>query len=400
MTSANGRPLLILAALSLLYLLLLASTFNALGQMLPFMLAELHMSWAQAGLGFTLLGVACGLSSLAPAAAIRRLGTSATLWIGAVLLAGGFALLARMQGLLAYQAGTILLGIGFSFCGTVPGVQVISAAFERRATALGVYFTVGSLGAVAGPISVYLVHQSLGGWRAYWWLCAAASLLLGGFAALATREQRAAAEPMADEAAAEASWPVRDAIASPQFWVVVAAYTGCLLVNTTVHGLGFQQLMDHGLGLGAATAWVSAAATVGAVGSGLAGLLGERVDGRRLTMLSLGALALTGASLAVGGGLPALILFAITMGIGLGFSYVGTALLLQQYFGRGRSLELYSVMTLVSTAAAIGPVMGGVVHDRTGSFSSAFAALALVDLVLLGMVAVTRRPQRVVPLTT
>ena len=397
---ARGRPV-VLSALSLLYLLLLASTFNALGQVIPFMLADLHMNWGEAGFGFTLLGVACGLSSLAPAATIRKAGVSTTLWIGAVLLAGGFALLARMQGLLAYEAGTVLLGIGFSFCGSVPGVHVISAAFRRRSTALGIYFTVGSLGAVVGPVSVFLAHQGLGGWRAYWWLCAAASLLIGGFAAWSTRDAAAAPAPAPAPSELEAGgWPVRAAFATPQFWVVVAAYTGCLLVNTTVHGLAFQHLMDGGLSAGAATLWVSAAATVGAAGAALAGVVGERMDGRRLTILSLGALSLTGASLAVGQGWVALTLFAISMGVGLGFSYVGTALLLQQYFGRGPALELYGIMTVVSTVAAIGPVLGGVLHDRTGSFGSTFAALAVVDLLLLGAVALMRRPERAALLTT
>ncbi len=171
---AASRPA-VLAALSLLHLLLLAATFNALGQVLPLMLPELGFSWAEAGFGFTLLGLACGLSSLLPAALVRRLGASATFAIGAGLLAAGFALLATMRGLPAYEAGTVLLGIGFSCCGPVPAVHVISAGFRRRSVALGAYFTVGSLGAVAGPVSVYLVHAQLGGWRPYWWLCAAAT---------------------------------------------------------------------------------------------------------------------------------------------------------------------------------------------------------------------------------
>ena len=62
------------AALSLLYFLASAGTFSSLGVVLPAMVKELNWNWTQAGLGYTFLGVACGLSSLAAAACVRRLG--------------------------------------------------------------------------------------------------------------------------------------------------------------------------------------------------------------------------------------------------------------------------------------------------------------------------------------
>lgn len=398
MTEAGaGRPA-VLVALAALHLLLLASTFNALGQALPFMLDDLKFSWTEAGFGFTLLGLACGLSSLLPAALVRRMGVAATFLLGALLLAGGFALFATTRTLLAYQVGAVLLGVGYSCCGPVPAVHVLSAEFRRRSLALGAYFTVGSLGAVVGPVSVFLVHGHLGGWRSYWWLCAAAALLLGGAAAWVTRGPITASEPTS--APAERGWAVRDAVASPQFWVVVAAYTGCLLVNTTVHGLAFQHLLDRGLAAGPATAWIAGAATVGALGAAVAGIAGERMDGRRLTLLSLGSLGLTGLSLALAGGTASLLLFALSFGLGLGFSYVGTALLLGQWFGERAALELYSVMTVVSTLAAAGPVVGGMLHDRTGSFGSTFMLLAAIDLGLMALVAAMRRPSRAGLVTT
>ena len=81
----------VLGAMSLLYFLLSAGTFNALGVVLPVMVPALGMNWAQAGLGFTLLGVATGIASLVPAILIRRIGVSLTLIAGAILLAIGFS---------------------------------------------------------------------------------------------------------------------------------------------------------------------------------------------------------------------------------------------------------------------------------------------------------------------
>jgi MFS family permease len=388
------RRLFVLAALSLLYFLLMASTFNSLGQVLPSMVPDLGMDWAQAGFGFTLLGIACGVASLLPAMTVRRIGVSLTLGIGALLLFAGFVALAETRSVLVYHVGATLLGLGFCFCGTVPSVHVISTMFERRSTALGVYFTSGSLGAVFGPVFFYVVSELAHGWRSYWVICGVASLVVGGLAMLATRGGgRALKEEAAIDAAPDFSqWTVRAALATPQFWMIVAAYTGCLLVNTTVHSFAFQHLMEHGQTKASATVLISIAALVGAIAAAAAGLIGEKVDGRRLSMLSLGALAITSATLGIGEGSIALGAFAVSMGVGLGFSYVSTAVLMRDYFGGRASLELYSVMTWVSTSAAIGPGIGGIVRDRTGSFSSVFMAIAAIDIVLLLGMAAMRRP--------
>ncbi len=391
----HGRMrIVVLAALSLLYFLLLASTFNSLGQVLPSMVPDLGMDWAQAGFGFTLLGIACGVASLLPALTIRRVGVSLTLGIGAVLLCAGFAALAQTRSVLVYDIGTILLGIGFCFCGTVPSVHVISGMFARRSTALGIYFTCGSLGAVFGPVFFYVVSEIAHGWRSYWLICAAAALGAGGLAMLVTRGGGGAQvkEIAADAIPDPAQWTLRAALATPQFWLIVAAYTGCVLVNTTVHSFAFQHLMERGQSKGSATALISIAAAVGALAAAAAGVIGEKIDGRRLTMLSLGALAVTSASLSIGAGAIALSLFAVSMGVGLGFSYVSTAMLMQDYFGRRASLELYSTMTWVSTSAAIGPGLGGIVRDRSGSFSGVFLGIAAIDVALLLGLLLMRRP--------
>jgi len=392
----QGRTrIVVLAALSLLYFLLMASTFNSLGQVLPSMVPDLGMDWAEAGFGFTLLGIACGIASLLPAMTIRRIGVSLTLGIGALLLCAGFVAMAGTHGVFVYHVGATLLGLGFCFCGTVPSVHVISGMFERRSTALGIYFTCGSLGAVFGPVFFYVVSELAHGWRSYWLICAAASLAVGGFAMLVTRGGGLVRKEAIDLDAAPdlTQWSLRHALATPQFWLIVGAYTGCLLVNTTVHSFAFQHLMEHGQTKGSATALISIAALVGAVAAAAAGVIGEKVDARRLTMLSLGALAVTSASLSVGAGSIALGLFALSLGVGLGFSYVSTAMLMQDYFGRRASLELYSAMTWISTSAAIGPGIGGMVRDRTGSFSSVFMAIAAIDVALLLGVLLMRRPE-------
>ncbi|WP_235037622.1 MULTISPECIES: CynX/NimT family MFS transporter [unclassified Novosphingobium] len=385
---------IVLQALCLMYFLLSAGTFNSLGMVIPSMVQEFGMSWAQAGFGFTLLGTACGIISLAPAWTIRKLGVGRTLLTGTVILFAGFGLLYASTGVMTYYLGTTLLGVGYCFCGTVPAVHVLSSTFKRRSTVLGLYFTIGNLGAVAGPMLFYSSQSAGMDWRAYWMMLALAAVVIGGFSTIVASRLRLAGpeEPGTRSANAPAEWTVRAALGTVQFWIVVGAYTACLAINTTTHGFAYQNLLEHGIAQDRASQLISLSALVCAVGSALAGIVGEKTSARALTMFSLGCLGLSAALLAVADGPLVLILWMIAFGGGLGFSYVSTVMLLQEYFGQKASLELYSIMMAVSTSAALGPALGGAIKDQTGSFSGIFFGLAAVSAVLFCVVAVLRKP--------
>jgi MFS-type transporter involved in bile tolerance (Atg22 family) len=52
--------------------------------------------------------------------------------------------------------------------------------------------------------------------------------------------------------------------------------------------------------------------------------------------------------------------------------------LLLNYYGRERNLELFSTVCLISTFASAGPLLAGALEDRVGSFSPAFLIIAAV----------------------
>ena len=66
------RPWVQLAAFSLVLFLITAATYSSLGVVLPMMVKDEGWNWTEAGLGFTLLGVFTGASSMIPAWLIRR----------------------------------------------------------------------------------------------------------------------------------------------------------------------------------------------------------------------------------------------------------------------------------------------------------------------------------------
>ncbi len=391
MAARPANPWLTFAALSLLFFLVTAGTFNSLGVVLPAMVRELKWNWSQAGLGFTLLGMACGLSSVAAGALVRRIGVTATIAIGGALLIGGFVALALTKGVWVYWMATVVLGVGFSLSSTVPGTYVLTGIFRRRSTALGAYFTIGSLGGVAGPL-LYNAIAPAHGWRTFWWVFAVAAAGLAALAVIVApnRLDVAAADeldaaPGAHSAAAAnaANWTARAALVTPQYYVIVGAYTMYLLINTTVHGFAVEHLIERGVSPRLAASMLSLVAFIGAGASAIGGVAGERIRPKTLLTVCLVVLIVGIIALALARAWPMMAVYAVGVGIGYGLSFVASTMLLLTYFGRRAYLELYSIMCLISTAAALGPALGGRARDAFGNFSGVFFACAFAAFVML-----------------
>jgi MFS family permease len=386
--------------LSLTAFQLTASTFAALGVVLPDMVRDLRLSWTQAGLAFTLMAAACGSSSLAPALLIRRFGVRATLVVGAALMALGFLALATARGALGLFAGAVLCGVGFQMMALIPGTHVLAAAFPRRAFAFGVYFTFNSLGAVAGPWLVWLTRHVLGGdWRLFWQAQIGAVLILGALCAGLVGGRGAYEGPGAnvertDAASSGTSWTVRSATRTPQFAILALAYFAHLLVGAVVGGLSIAHLTQRGVGPTLAGAMLSLEALVQTGGRAVASLLGERVAPRALLLFALACLAVGAAALSVANGYPLMLLYAVGSGLGFGLTALSVSLLLFDWFGREHSLELFSLTCLVGAAAAVGPMLGGVLRDATGSFALTFQIPAIIAAAIFTAVACIHRPLR------
>src|SRR6478735_1317648 len=148
------------------------------------MVAEMGWSWTSAGFGFTLLGFFCGITSAVPASLIRRFGVRANLLAGSVVMGVAFLCLAETDGLLLYFLGASLAGLGFTLLDSVPGTYLLSRLFARPSFPFGLFFTIGGLGGVAGPLIYAQVTAVTGHWRAYWLVMGAAVVMIGVAAAL------------------------------------------------------------------------------------------------------------------------------------------------------------------------------------------------------------------------
>lgn len=404
----NFRRLSLLAGFSLLLFLITASTYGSLGVVLPAMIGELGWSFEKAFLGFSVLGLFTGASSWLPAILIRRIGVRGTLLLGSAVLGVGLLGFAGSESIARYYVGAALCGIGFQMAALIPGTHVLSALYRKRALPFGIYFTFGSLGGVAGPwMALAIMGGTDNDWRIYWLVQAALACVVGVVCAAmvggskwlaeAAHDVDVEVEQEAREAPADArvyrtahEWPVKAALRTPQFYVLVAAYFTHLLTGVTVASVSVSHIGEIGVAAGMAAA---AAAAIGAKMLSLeslmqtvarlgGGFIGDRVDPKWLlvgaqAMLVAGLLALASATT-----LPLMLLYAVGTGVGFGLTVLAVTVLLLNYYGRRSNLELFSLTCLVGAVSAAGPFIAGAMRDRLGGFAPTFQLFAAVIAVV------------------
>ena len=407
------RAWLLVAAFSLVLFTITAGTYNALGVVLPDMVRDLRFSWTEAGFGFTLLGAATGASSFIPLILIRRIGVRATLLAGTAVMAAGFACLAQAHGLTLYCLGAALCGIGYQMMALIPGTHVLAAVFKHRALPFGVYFTAGALGGVAGPPVVFLVmNLAHGDWRAFWIVQAIAAVVVGGLCALVVGDagrineaSRHTDEALAEEVAEEEAhpehrhvwrtpvdWTAAQALRTPQFYVLLAAYFGHLLIGVTVAAVSVAHLSQRGVAVSVAGTMLSIEALMQTGGRLAAGAIGDRIEPRYLLMIALAALVAGSAALGVASSYPMMLVYAVGSGIGFGVTLLTVTVLLLNYYGRTHNLEIFSLTCLIGAVSALGPTIAGAVRDTSGGFTPAFEAFAVVIALILIAVAFMKPP--------
>jgi len=384
-----------LAAMGLLYLIIMGSSFASLGVVLPHMIAALHMDYTQAGSGFTVLALAAGLLSMLPAQLIRRLGGRGAMAAGIAALISSYVVLALSRGVAGYFAGALLLGAGFALAGAVPALHLLGAWVERRrALIFGAYLACGGLGGAIWPSVVEGAIKVFGDWRGYWWFMAALASLVGAITLAAIREQ-----PDADRTADEAEgWTLREALRTPQFFIVGCGIAATYFVSSTINAFTMTYLHLHGVGLGIGVFTFSVQSAGHAAFPLLMGGLAARVGVRALLVFGLVIQAIGMAVLAYGWSVPALVMFAIGVGGGYGTLMVATTLAIETYYGRAHFARIFGSNQLFCVISVVGPALTGWVADATGRFDTSFLGCAALLLAAAGAAATLRPPAKASPL--
>lgn len=393
------------AIVSLMFFLLTAATYTSLGVALPYMIADLDWSRAQAGTGFSLLALATGITAPAPALLLRRWGIKVTYAVGGSLLTLGGVLLATTSSLFQYYCGAAMMGIGVSLCSGVPGVYLINNWLpDKQSFAIGAFYMIGGLGGVAGPLIVTGTVAATGSWQAHWWTMAASLLFLSILALIflkdfpgtlpeAIRQKLEKNQDNSRVHRSELDWRFAEAVRTPQFYIITLSLTLILLCAVIMNTWAFAHMTTLGVTAGVAATVLSLQAVVNSLSRVIGGTLANHIDPKWLLASALAADVIGMTALSFGEGTLALALFVLGDGYGFGMCFFASTMLLVNYYGSKASPEIISSMNFITTLAMVGPVVAGMVSDSMGGFTWVFRGCALLLLIFFFVVVSMRPPK-------
>lgn len=241
---------------------------------------------------------------------------------------------------------------------------------------------------------VHAIIVASSSWRMYWLLMAVAAMAISGICLSCIRDVKPATPDgqLPPAPLAELPWSYRAAIRTPQFLWVAAAMALTMACVTTVHSVAVTHLTQLGATQAFAALSLGITALVMTLSNALAGSLCERVGARPLlaaglALQTLGVILFAGAHSGV-----RICAFAVAYGAGWGIAYLAATVLLLEYFGRELGSQVLASVWLLSTIAAAGPFLAGMIGDRFSSFGPIFYAYAVVLLLVAYAIGTMARP--------
>jgi sugar phosphate permease len=269
----------------------------------------------------------------------------------------------------------------------------------RRMIAASIATLAQMSGLVALPI-VAQIAMTGGSWRDGW-IAVGATVLAVGFLPvwllLVRRPEDvglAADRPASATAASEPHFSRAEALRTRAFWLL-ALYT--VLVFPVQAGVSLHQaahLIERGLTPLAAATAIGVFSAMSAIASFGLGLLPRHWQVRYLLLAA--ALLLAGSSLALIGVRSVLdaYLAAGVFGLGIGAAMTLVPVAWADYFGRQSYGAIRGLaLSLQVLAQAIGPVLSGVLRDRSGDYGQSLLVFAALAVSAAGAALVARQPQ-------
>lgn len=179
----------------------------------------------------------------------------------------------------------------------------------------------------------------------------------------------------------------REVLRDSRFVVIGSAFCLAVMVLMTVFVHQVAYAMDHGIDKITAAASLGAVSMAGFAGQFFYGWLSDRIRDAKYSaclgfvFMAAGICILIGADSA-----DKLFLYSMVFGFGYGCLAPMTPILLADRFGRHMLGSVYGLITFfIGFGGSIGPVLGGLIYDRTGSYLHVwqFDIVVLVGVALL-----------------
>jgi MFS family permease len=398
-----------------------ALMFHAYGAYVVLLREEFGWSKTMLSAAFSMARAESGILGPLQGWLTDRFGPRTLIRAGMVIFGVGFMLFSQVQTPLAFFATFFLLALGSSLGGYLPiGVAVVAWFRRRRALALSISATGMSVGGLLTPLVVLALTGF--GWR--WTAFASGVLVLAvglplaglvrhrpesygerpdgdppeagealtpaGFSAAGGAPAAAAARPRAGEV----DFTPREAIRAPAFWYVALGHGAALLVVSAV----LVHLVVHvterlGYSLAQAASVVALMTVMQVSGQLGGGWAGDRFSKRALVVACMLGHAAALVLLAHAAAFWMVLAFAVLHGLAWGIRGPLMSAIRADYFGAasfGTITGLSSMIVMLGMMT--GPLVAGILADRTGGYELGFTILAA--LAALGSVffLLARRP--------
>ena len=364
-------------------------------------------------LAVTLYFFTTGVMGIIIGRQIDRFGPRPILILGSMVVGISLLLLGHVKELWHLYAVYFLMAVGWSGTSLIPVNTLITNWFIRkRGLAMSLTMTGLSIGGIIiVPFATFLISR--------WGLMVALPILGALFwvviipLALFVIKQRPSdigqfpdGEPIVDSpeessgstlnyASQMQEWTRSQAMGALAFWSIVVAFFLAMTgqVAYLVHQISF---LSQTLGLtGAATA-VSITAGASIAGRLLLGSVIDRWDKRYVTMGLFLSQALAILGLAYSNHISVLYLGTLVFGLTMGSILMMQSLIIGECFGLVSFGTVSGLAGLfVSSGAAIGPTIAGVIYDATQSYRKAFIIFAAASLMAMLAICFAKPPLKV-----
>jgi CP family cyanate transporter-like MFS transporter len=373
----DHRTALVPTTLLLVAILLVAANLRpavtSLGSVLDEVRASLHVSAAWASVLTALPGLCFGLAGFLAPSAARRLGLARAIGLCMVFVTVG-VLVRVLDGPAVVLIGTLVACAGIAVCNVLLPVVVKESYPNRIGLLTGLYTAVLQSSAALGSFITPPVTDAVGGWRAglgEWGLLAAIGTV--GWLLAARHGHSAPRRSAADLPPPPATTPLlRNRLA----WAVTIFFGLQSMFAYAVMGWAPQILMSGGVSRSEAGAMLAVMSIIGVPLSLIVAPIAARRPSQSAWLAGITAVGAIGVIGLLVAPAAAPWLWAVTMGIGMGVFPIAVAIITLRSRTPADTRRLSTMAQGVGyLLAAVGPLLVGILHGATGSWTASLVAM-------------------------
>ena len=365
--------------------------FHAYGAYLVLLREEFGWSKTMLSAAFAMTRAESGILGPIQGWLTDRFGPRVLIRVGMTIFSLGFILFSQIQGPVTFFLTFFMMALGSSLGGYMPmGVAIVAWFRRRRALALSLSASGMAVGGLLTPLVVLAMSRF--GWRTTALASGLLAIAVGlPLAQLVRRRPEAygltpdgdpprVAEPdaPAPPLLGERDFTAREAMATRAFWYISIGHGAALFVVSAVMVHMVVHVTERlGYSLPQAASVVALMTVMQGIGQVSGGWLGDRFSKRRIAAGCMLAHAAGLLVLAFASVFWMVLAFAVLHGLGWGMRGPLMSAIRADYFGSAAFGTITGLSSMVLMVGMMGgPLVAGILADRTGSYGLGFSVLA------------------------